>query len=102
LAKIIASASQTTLFFLINNINNYPLPHGGFTCSNITEFDYLDFDEKGVVNGECKRVQHFSLNSYTIISVMDSPKDPRTARVIFRDLTGRFAWYQFQYKYKGI
>mmetsp|Transcript_11261 Transcript_11261/g.42165 ORF Transcript_11261/g.42165 Transcript_11261/m.42165 type:complete len:1524 (-) Transcript_11261:2260-6831(-) len=92
-AEQIKIAAEVLLNFILNSVNNFPTPSSASQMSSsFTEFSVLK--ERDGNYEPSPKVQHFIFNNYTILTVMESPADKETARIIIRDMTGRYCWDQ--------
>lgn len=92
-AELIKIAAEVLLSFILNSVNNFPTPSSAAQMSStITEFTYLE--EKDGNYAPSPKIQHFLFNNFSIFTVMQNPDDSETARIIIRDMTGRYCWDQ--------
>ncbi|KJE91836.1 hypothetical protein CAOG_009595 [Capsaspora owczarzaki ATCC 30864] len=91
-------AAKNMLFHLLNHLNNFPSA-AGVACltSRVTEYDEVtSSNELTSELFDAPGVQFFVLNSSTLISLIELPSkvlgEPPRARVLLRDMTGKYAW----------
>lgn len=79
------------LCFCLNLLNMFPNKSGAEVIStNFSEFPYLP--EKQDVSYPSPKVHHFCVQEDKLITIMESPKNPQSLRIIVRDMTGRYCW----------
>ena len=90
-AKNIAEAAEVLLAFTLNQLCNFPVPVGPSVMSSAeTELRYLQ-ESSGLINPD-PRIHHFIFNNYSLVTIMESPDAAETARIILRDMTGKYCW----------
>ncbi|KAJ3147009.1 Ral GTPase-activating protein subunit alpha-1 [Geranomyces michiganensis] len=88
--NLIKEAAENVLMHLLHHVNNFAPPHGPSMISTQLLDPALQEDPK-----EGERYLYMSLNDTTLLTLVDmpgvTPLDSR-ARLIVRDMTGRYAW----------
>jgi hypothetical protein len=97
-ARDIHDAAMSLMNFISNTLNSFPNPIGA-TCisSNCSEFEFLH--ERNGQFAPSQKVLHFAFNGNVLLTILEKPGEPNTARFICRDMTGRHAWdYHLVYR----
>lgn len=87
----VKESAEAVLLHLLHHFNNFAPPYGPATIHSTIIGPGVSQDD-----AEYHQYQYFSFNDTTIVAFVELPKSPSRkfaqARMIIRDLTGRYVW----------